>query len=244
MFFLILSSGIYGVPKELCAKMYLKAALDFSQNYPHTNIKELHIVDVKDDILFMIAGAHAECLENPRSLSPSVAVTGFDQGSKIKHHHKQQQIATHKEHTPKKLNRTSGAMFGEKPNIKIYTCDLLKVKGVEAIVSSQDPGLSSNGKLSGAIYRAMEMKLKPKKKYPFGSVIVSSAGKLIPDGRILHAVVRQVSDPPRDSEVDDIANIVSHILCICEKLKIHRIAMPFLGTGKIVKIIFKLTWCC
>ncbi|KAL5022593.1 hypothetical protein ScPMuIL_001748 [Solemya velum] len=242
-----ISSGIYGVPKNLCARMYMKAALDFSEKHLK-HLRELHFVDIQDEILFMIAGAHDDWLQNPKALIPSVAAAEFDQAmNNTKQTNKHSSSTICRELKSKEMYGTTVAMFKfcEKVTVKIYTCDLIKVKYVDAIVSSQDPTLSSKGKLSSAIHQAAGLKFKPQKRsYPYGCVIATSAGKLIPAGRILNAIVRQVSDSPKQSEINDISYIVCSILHMCTKMKICRLAMPLLGTGKLDKKSNAFEKCC
>lgn len=49
-----ISSGIFGVPKQACAAMYIKALQDFSKQYKKPKIKEFHFIDNKPDMLNFI----------------------------------------------------------------------------------------------------------------------------------------------------------------------------------------------
>lgn len=46
--------GIFGVPKKACAAMYIKALLDFLEEYQKPKVEEFHIVDNTVDILDLI----------------------------------------------------------------------------------------------------------------------------------------------------------------------------------------------
>lgn len=60
-------TGIYGVPKELCADMYVKAIADFGN--AQGSLKEVHFIDINQDILDMVIESHKKWVENPSLLS-------------------------------------------------------------------------------------------------------------------------------------------------------------------------------
>lgn len=43
------SSGIFGVPKDICARAYTRAVLEFSKENPSSNLKNIRIVLFKDE---------------------------------------------------------------------------------------------------------------------------------------------------------------------------------------------------
>lgn len=59
-------SGIFGVPKQACAAMYIKALLDFSEEYQKAKVKEFHIIDNKSDMLDLICEEYEECYKKGR----------------------------------------------------------------------------------------------------------------------------------------------------------------------------------
>lgn len=71
--FLVLSiPGIFGVPKVLCADMYVKAAADFGQvmrRNNHRNPCELHFIDVKTEILDLVKESVKKWKDNPDSIN-------------------------------------------------------------------------------------------------------------------------------------------------------------------------------
>ncbi|VDI19487.1 Hypothetical predicted protein [Mytilus galloprovincialis] len=40
-----ISSGIFGVPKELCAKQYFRAVVEYSRSSPSSSVREIHFID-------------------------------------------------------------------------------------------------------------------------------------------------------------------------------------------------------
>lgn len=43
-----ISSGIFGGPKDVCARINIQAALDYLQQHPTTNLKEIHFCNIDE----------------------------------------------------------------------------------------------------------------------------------------------------------------------------------------------------
>ncbi|XP_053407075.1 macro domain-containing protein lmo2759-like isoform X2 [Mercenaria mercenaria] len=63
-----ISSGKSGVPKQLCAEMYVMALADFALNGPD-GMKEVHFVDTNREMIDLVCGAQEKWYKNPRSLA-------------------------------------------------------------------------------------------------------------------------------------------------------------------------------
>jgi len=61
-------TGIFGVPKQMCAAMYLKGILEFSSMNDCGRLEEFHIIDIHDDVLDMVKDWHKRIKVNPRCL--------------------------------------------------------------------------------------------------------------------------------------------------------------------------------
>ena len=61
-------TGIFGVPKQMCAAMYLKGILEFSSMNDRGRLVEFHIIDIHDDVLDMVKDWHEKFNVNPRCL--------------------------------------------------------------------------------------------------------------------------------------------------------------------------------
>ncbi|KAK3610477.1 hypothetical protein CHS0354_016668 [Potamilus streckersoni] len=59
-----LSSGIFGVPKELCAKMYAKGVVEYSKTYGLQSLKEIHFVDTVSEMCQLTWSAFDRELQN------------------------------------------------------------------------------------------------------------------------------------------------------------------------------------
>ncbi|XP_052099922.1 uncharacterized protein LOC127734203 [Mytilus californianus] len=63
-----ISSGIFGVPKSMCAAMYLKGIFEFSKQGRHGTLKEFHIIDINDDVLDLVYDWYMRFQNNQRCL--------------------------------------------------------------------------------------------------------------------------------------------------------------------------------
>ena len=67
-------TGIFGVPKQMCAAMYLKGIQEFSSMNDRGRLEEFHIIDIHDDVLDMVKGWHEKFKVNPRCLECSAVL--------------------------------------------------------------------------------------------------------------------------------------------------------------------------
>ncbi|KAH3788710.1 hypothetical protein DPMN_166858 [Dreissena polymorpha] len=63
-----ISSALFGVPKILCAQMYIKALETFASRDDLQHLKEIHFVDLNDEILQMVKEAHQVWVDDPSKL--------------------------------------------------------------------------------------------------------------------------------------------------------------------------------
>jgi len=78
----VYASGIFGVPKTLCADMYVKAAVDFSSKFKvpssyNPNPKELYIVDIDEEILKLVQTSVEKWQRNPKSNDQRVTLKEY-----------------------------------------------------------------------------------------------------------------------------------------------------------------------
>lgn len=73
-----ISAGIYAVPKQLCADMYVEAAARFSKNLKQGECpRELHIVDIDTSILKFVEASAKKWEKEPQSVNPRVTLPKF-----------------------------------------------------------------------------------------------------------------------------------------------------------------------
>ncbi|XP_045190465.2 uncharacterized protein LOC123547427 [Mercenaria mercenaria] len=75
-----ISAGIFAVPKELCADMYVKAAVDFSEKLSigeYACPEELHIIDVDESILHLVKASVEKWQRSPSSIKLDVTLEKY-----------------------------------------------------------------------------------------------------------------------------------------------------------------------
>ncbi|CAC5395203.1 DTX [Mytilus coruscus] len=75
-----ISSGIFAVPKEMCAAMYLKGIFEFSEQNKFASLQEFHIIDINDEVLEMVEKWHKKFTDNPRCLDVNSVCRQTGQG--------------------------------------------------------------------------------------------------------------------------------------------------------------------
>ncbi|CAG2228792.1 unnamed protein product [Mytilus edulis] len=150
-----ISSGIFAVPKKMCAAMYLKGIFEFSKNCNLGSLKEFHIIDITDEVLDLVKDWYTKYLLNPACIEiEAVLLKMSDTGSYLddkrygqagygpshgKHDGKydrngREVAANAAAHGSTKIIRN----FCEKTDIHIYTKDILRLINVDVIVVSED----------------------------------------------------------------------------------------------------------
>ncbi|KAJ8317353.1 hypothetical protein KUTeg_005257 [Tegillarca granosa] len=71
----VISSGIFGVPQDLCAEVYVHSIMEFSRQSQFQFLKEIHIVDINDIILKKICLAYQKWKKDAKSVDPIYAAT-------------------------------------------------------------------------------------------------------------------------------------------------------------------------
>lgn len=68
-----ISSGLFGVPKEICAKAYLDGLLYFSAE-SKDKLKEVHIVDINHDMVELVKETFSQYFDERRAVQPTFAI--------------------------------------------------------------------------------------------------------------------------------------------------------------------------
>ncbi|KAJ8317355.1 hypothetical protein KUTeg_005259 [Tegillarca granosa] len=281
-----ISSGLFAVPKEMCAAMYIRGIMKFSSENPHSSIQEFHIIDIQDGMLDLVKNAHAKWLTNKKSLkpeellkdwkpvswpctyphsTPKVNCKSHDQGSQNKgfHHVTYAEVAA--QQTPDlcfikevvvkgKMKEKKVYEFKESLQVHVYTGNILDVKGVDAIVSTENRCFSGTGGLAKALlekagkkYKQEHMDISMSRKnnpFPLNEVVMTQAGNL-QYRNIFHVIVEQFSGSfaPTEYDKSNQGKAVKHVLekiqtiqsinFMDNKKPIKKIAMSLFGSGKI-----------
>lgn len=250
----IYHAGIFGVPKELCAPMYVKAIVDFDvsrRKFPH----EVHVVDLSDEILDLTCKAHQLYSGNARNLEPKAILKKYEE--KFTKENASKQTKTTERDPAQYLcrylkNEDKKVIFelGSRVKILIYRDDLVKLKGIGTLVSAENSAFTGSGALAQSIlqhagtsygkhHNQVRRDLRDE-HFAKNAVITLDAGKL--DYRfVIHAIVSRFSedvDRKKDELLDlkiTTLNVLKHadFMCISEKKSknLEQIAMPLLGAG-------------
>ncbi|KAK3610484.1 hypothetical protein CHS0354_016674 [Potamilus streckersoni] len=187
----IVSSGLYAVPKDMCAVQYAKAVFDYSrQSIPGKSVKEIHFIDKFPDIVEIIQDTFRTMIENGKvpnyDIQKYVACSASHQRQKSKEtgrkgREKQHITANHSQYETIKLKEMSPFCYepivqhtkqfvfqvSSKPVVCIYEGDIQKVKNIDAVVCPDD--IKGNGKSSIALKLAKKTKYKKQKEICFES---------------------------------------------------------------------------
>lgn len=246
-------AGIFGVPKELCAPMYVQAIIDFDfmkKTFP----KEVHIVDLSDEILDLTCKAYQSFREDPKMIQPKAILKNYKIFTKEITTKQTKSSDKYPEQNPCRLFKNDGekAIFemGSGVKIFIYRDDLVMLEGIGTLVSAENSAFTGNGALAQSILQRAgpsyekhhyQVQLDSRKKrFSKGSTIALDAGKL-DYSFVIHAIVSRFSedvDRKKDELVDlkiTACKVLSHADFLCTSQKksknLEKIAMPLLGAG-------------
>ncbi|XP_070541067.1 uncharacterized protein [Ptychodera flava] len=74
-----IGTGIFGVPKDLCAKVMLNAVLDYLSNHHKNQLKEIRFIDVKSDTVLHFETVFEETLKKNNVPYTKPSISGADQ---------------------------------------------------------------------------------------------------------------------------------------------------------------------
>ncbi|XP_033756274.1 uncharacterized protein LOC117339018 [Pecten maximus] len=240
-----ISAGIFGVPKVLCAEMYIRGIVRYSKQSIKTKskVKEIHFVDIDDEIIREMHLAHQKWHKNPKTIDPkesfgqfscdlsgsslSVPGTGNQNDASaagIDNRSNGVGKSTFWVHdAPSKIRGLDDSVenfIGENGlfTLKIYTGSIVRVRDVDAILCSADRDLSGLGPLANALRTAGG---KQYEKHFEGMRKQTNSGKETvcrckPGDLSVGCVVHAVIDTDlyrQPSQFEDVQ--VSSALCIC-----------------------------
>uniref|UniRef100_K1QM36 Poly [ADP-ribose] polymerase 14 n=1 Tax=Magallana gigas TaxID=29159 RepID=K1QM36_MAGGI len=249
-----ISSGIFGVPKELCAPMYVQAITDFDfmkKKYP----QEVHIVDLSDEVLDLTCKAYQSFTEDPKNIRPVAILKNYEIFTKEIITKQTKSSDTYPEQNPCRLFKNDGekAIFEMESGVEIfiYRDDLVMLRGIGTLVSAENSAFTGNGALAKSIlqhagpsyvkhHNQVRRDLKDK-RLAKNTLRTLDAGKL--DYRyVIHAVVNRFAEDVdrKEDELLDLKMITFKVLthgdflCTCGKKSknLEKIAMPLLGAVK------------
>lgn len=234
-----ISSGVYGVPKPWCAEEYARAVYDYSSNlYRSSLLKEIHFVDISDEMLSEIKKAFQTVLygTDTRELKEDKDEHANYESTNYRKAEYQQQKLKY----PKWYKRDEKWVFELKQDFRvvIYTGNIAHFN-TGAIACSQDSNLRSTGGIARALSKmagpSFQDNLKGKgKKLKTGEVVTTEPGNLN-CAAIYHVVspdfTSQVGQKASDGFLKDY--YAGYVNCLCEvgKHGLSKIAIPLFGCG-------------
>ncbi|CAC5395201.1 NEK1_4_5 [Mytilus coruscus] len=218
-----ISSGVCGVPKSMCAAMYLRGIYDFSKQGKLGSMKEFHIIDIHDDILDMINDWHSKLKKNPRCLDFDAVLSGSDGVNILRN-------------------------YRGKTDIHIYTKDILKIRGIDVIVVSEDSLVKGEGGLSRTLlaagcdqYRHEHRQLQPQSNNSTTGlsrtvVLMTSGGHKLPFKHVLHAILRREKGDTEEMYQTVLWSTIDNVLSTVNALDMKSkkdvtLAIPMIGLG-------------
>lgn len=244
--------GIFGVPKQLCAAMYLNGIFKFSGANQLGSLEEFHIIDIHDEVLDMIIEWYEKWKINPPCLavdnvltkSNSTSGAGMEMGNRVRRFDKQSQEGA----SSSSNDSSSRSLFKNihgKTNIHITTGSILSLKNVDAVVVSESPYFSGEGGLvktllknGGEEYRTHHAMLKKNKNLQHGKVFMSLAGGKLPFEHVFHVIISRMSSSSLELHLKYIQTAIKNVLQTVDNMKRRSeeisLALPMIGTGKII----------
>ncbi|KAL3865237.1 hypothetical protein ACJMK2_006852, partial [Sinanodonta woodiana] len=261
-----ISSGIFSVPRDMCTEQYAQAVIHYSKTRTSLVLQEIHFIDMVPDIVNDIQLAfkrHLSCDGNAKhKVNSGDQTPAFNNQAGRVHGNNQHDTTPEKDvgaasskdrQTGEKQNLLAPVWpkFEEtfvnkqkfhvyRPNqnmaVYIYTADITKLTGIEAVVCSDDIRGSGHGAVASALLQIGKSTYKSAKKKAFekearfGDVIVTLGGDSNFD-LVIHAVVPSFKDkisPQRHRELVQIC--YNKILDDTNNWGKESLALPFIGT--------------
>lgn len=157
-------SGIFKVPKYLCAAMYLKGVFTFSEQKKFGTLTELHIVDLTSDVLDLVKENYQTYLSKENTLDPKRLLAIHDREEKTKldkDAHTQNVCQTHtNDKSTDQIQKSSitgylvkGCFTKTINNVRVYvyTHDIGFLKDIDVIVSSENPYFTGKGGIAATL---------------------------------------------------------------------------------------------
>lgn len=228
-------TGIFGVPKELCAVQYAKSLLRVGSSL--TRLQEIHFVDIKPEIVKCIQRVFASMINNkekpPYNSSDFVTVGTLSRRQKLNKgaNKVQQNESEHLDFNteqvyPKCSHVQNDFVVAYVKDVKVivHRGDIWNIHGVDGIVCpevSKEDISSHLEELCGSSY--VKEKNKRLKERVKNNVIVTSGGRSTYKA-VLHAIV--------PDQADELLALYKTVFKACQTQGLQTIAMPFLATRK------------
>ncbi|XP_046558138.1 uncharacterized protein LOC124278257 [Haliotis rubra] len=230
-----ISAAIFGVPQDVCARMYVQALKTFDTVVSGGSLREVHFVDISDTMVTAIAKELAHSWKTPlegndfqRDKDFINRCLGTYFGMSLPHHsnqssNKHQQVAETMSAAHNDIN-DGHFKFSDAVSINIFQSDVFETKA-NALVSWEDTSLLNSRpfikamiKAGGSGYDAERNRIWPQMSVQ-GKVAETSGGNL-PQDHIFHAVVGSSITPSA------FETLLRQIFGMCVKKECHCVLIP------------------
>ncbi|XP_053389985.1 uncharacterized protein LOC128552933 [Mercenaria mercenaria] len=247
-----ISSGLFGVPKKLCAEMYMKAFVDFATATGGT-VKEVYFIDVSREILDLVIDAHKIWLEDGNKLDFKNAI---EYTSVVSKNQTRKGAGTEKQESLIQFLGTDTTSYREtrhkyrvckRLDVFVYQGSLTRLEVVDAIALAISPDSSKHmgvlecsvRNLAGYNYATEVDRYRNGKN---GTVFVSSVTGKLRCNNIVHIITTPVKRLDKAS-LSFICDVYGLALTNNYKSKIRYLGMPLFGTGGAYNIADIQTLC-
>ncbi|KAL3865073.1 hypothetical protein ACJMK2_006706 [Sinanodonta woodiana] len=242
-----ISSGIYGVPKKVCADMYIKGVMDYDSMVPSTHVKEIHFVDINKDILQEIKDAYGRWKPNDTSQDKKAKSSSSELPGQIAK-------AVHNTSVHSDSNRSEMSTFhlSENTCIKVYVCSIVEVKNVDAIACEVHTDSSSNTsailkaiiKSGGTNYEEEFNKMVKAKSGSMQDVFIFKTGGSLKDNNISHVIHIKCEKFENIEDMDRLKHLFGQVFECAKKEKLKTIVMPLIGAASLKEPTKDVTYKC
>ncbi|KAK3607317.1 hypothetical protein CHS0354_018802 [Potamilus streckersoni] len=246
-----ISSGIFGVPKRLCSEMYIRGIIDYDCSYPKTQVKEIHFVDIKTDILLEIRKAYGRWKQNDKSLDFSNANSyrsqsgrngssgGYSQTTKPEDSLRQIPSASQYQRDSKDV---PSFQLAKHIFVQVYQCSIVKVRDVDAIVCSVNRDFSINKRKVANLIREkagdeyeLEFQREASKLVSTSreDVLICKAGKLAETQKIKYVIHVKLGKIENLADIEKLRHFYIQTFESASKKKMLKIALPLIGAANL-----------
>ncbi|KAL3864072.1 hypothetical protein ACJMK2_005778 [Sinanodonta woodiana] len=231
-----ISSGICGVPKRLCAEMYIRGVVDYDRQNPKTCVREIHFVNIAKDILKEIRDAYERWKQNDNNINFKNA-NNYRSGSGAefgKSTYAKGSMHGNPAASWKSNSKMSIFHLSEKTCVKLYTCSIVDVKDVDAVACAIDTDFNVKRRaVAKAIRRAggiryeeefqnMVSHVSPNSRE---DVFICGAGNLCRSNNIAYVIHIKV---PKHFDMKLVRHRYIQVFETARKWTMEKIAMPLI----------------
>ncbi|KAK3607318.1 hypothetical protein CHS0354_018803 [Potamilus streckersoni] len=236
-----ISSGIFGVPKKMCADMYIRGVIDYDAKNHQTQVREIHFVDISKDILKEIRDAYVRSKQNDNNLDVKNAKSSISGSSgHIAETVPPTSIPSGNPAASQHISKSSKiftCQLGEKTFVKVYVCSIVEVKDVDAIACEVDTDFSIKRhavaraiqKAGGTSYEEEFKKMVSKAKSGSGDVFICKTGGSLKNSNIDHVIHIKCEKLKNHEDMDKLKYLYVQVFQCAKKEKMETIVMPLIG---------------